>query len=122
MLSMVTAGTGAVLNIVLNFILIPVMGPYGAAIATAASFVAVFIIRVLNTRKFVKIKINYITFIPSVALLFAAAAVMIFEVAGQWGSFGITLALAAVVILLNIKSLLAIIPLVFQRFFKKHKS
>lgn len=122
MLSMMTAGTGAVLNVVLNFILIPVMGPYGAAIATAVSFVAVFVIRVINTKKFVNIKINYFTFIPSVVLLLAAAAVMIFEVAGEWGSFGIACALAVCVILINIKSLLAIVPLVLQRFFKKRKS
>lgn len=122
MLSMVTAGTGAVLNVAFNFILIPTMGPYGAALATAASFVAVFVIRAINTRKFVKIKINYITFVPSVILLLTAAAVMIFEAAGQWGSFGIALVLAAAVILLNIKSLIAIVPLVFQRFFKKRKS
>lgn len=122
MLSMVTAGTGAVLNVALNFILIPTMGPYGAALATATSFVAVFVIRAINTRKFVKIKINYITFVPSVILLLTAAAVMIFEAAGQWGSFGIALVLAAAVILLNIKSLIAIVPLVFQRFFKKRKS
>lgn len=119
---MVTAGTGAVLNVVLNFILIPVIGPYGAAIATAVSFVVVFVIRVINTKKFVNIKINYFTFIPSVVLLLAAAAVMIFEVAGEWGSFGIACALAVCVILINIKSLLAIVPLVLQRFFKKRKS
>ena len=122
MLSMMTAGTGAVLNVVLNFILIPVIGPYGAAIATAVSFVVVFVIRVINTKKFVNIKINYFTFIPSVVLLLAAAAVMIFEVAGEWGSFGIACALAVCVILINIKSLLAIVPLVLQRFFKKRKS
>lgn len=119
---MITAGTGAVLNVVLNFILIPVMGPYGAAIATAVSFMVVFVIRVFNTKKFVEIKISYLTFVPSVLLLFAAALVMIFEVAGQWGSFGIALALSAGVILLNIKSLLAIVPLVLRRFFKKRKS
>ena len=122
MLSMMTAGTGAVINVVMNALLMPVMGPYGAAIATAASFIVVFIIRVLNTKKFVNIKINYLTFIPSVALLFAAAAVMIFEVAGEWVSFGIAAALSVLVILLNIKPLLAIVPLVLQRFVKKHKT
>lgn len=47
---------------------------------------------------------------------------MIFEVAGEWGSFGIAAALSVLVILLNIKSLLAIVPLVLQRFVKKHKT
>lgn len=59
---MLTAGAGAVVNIVLNLILIPVLGPYGAAIATAISFVCVFIIRVFNTKQFVNIKINSASF------------------------------------------------------------
>lgn len=122
MLSMMTAGAGAVLNIVFNFALIPVMGPYGAAIATAASFIAVFIIRAINTKKFVVIKINYLTFLPSVIMLFAASALMIFEVGGQWISFAVAAVLGVLVILLNIKSIIVIVPLVLNRFIKKRKS
>lgn len=122
MLSMMTAGAGAVLNIVLNFAFIPVMGPYGAAIATAASFVVVFIIRAINTKKFVVIKINYLTFLPSVIMLFAASALMIFEVGGQWISFAVAAVLGVLVILLNIKSIIVIVPLVLNRFIKKRKS
>lgn len=115
---MMTAGAGAVLNIVLNFAFIPVMGPYGAAIATAASFVVVFIIRAINTKKFVVIKINYLTFLPSVIMLFAASALMIFEVGGQWISFAVAAVLGVLVILLNIKSIIVIVPLVLNRFIK----
>ena len=105
MLSMLTAGSGAVLNIVLNLALIPIMGPYGAAIATAVSFIAVFIIRAINTKKFVEIKIHLLTFIPSALLLAGAAC-------------GICLA----VVLLNLKSLIAIGPLIFNKFIKRRKS
>lgn len=43
---------GAILNIVLNFILIPNCGVYGAAIATCISYIAVFIFRVFHTKKY----------------------------------------------------------------------
>ncbi len=49
-MSMITALTGAAVNVVLNLILIPIYGSYGAAFATAASFIVVFIVRIIDTR------------------------------------------------------------------------
>ena len=52
-LSFITALAGAVINIVLNFILIPSpLGVQGAAVATLLSYFAVFIIRAVNSRKY----------------------------------------------------------------------
>lgn len=47
---------GAVLNIILNWILIKKIGIAGAAIATMAGYITVFVYRVKDTRKYVKIK------------------------------------------------------------------
>ncbi|MBE6695720.1 MAG: hypothetical protein E7587_04625 [Ruminococcaceae bacterium] len=59
MLSFYTAMIGAILNIILNSILIPTpLGANGAAIATFASYFVVFIIRAVNTRKYIKFKMN----------------------------------------------------------------
>ena len=118
-LSMLTAGSGAVANIILNFILIPKMGPYGAAVATAASFVLVFIIRVINTKKFVNIKIDYFRFILSCLLMIGSVLVMQFELGGEWGSFGISLAITAVIVLVNIGSVIDIAKLLLDKFLKK---
>lgn len=121
MLSLITAGAGAVTNIVLNLVLIPLYGPYGAAFATAVSFVVVFILRIINTRKFVNIKIHWLTFLPSVLLLVASSAVMITEFKGEWGSFAISCAIMAVVVLINIRSVIDIMELIFSKFLKKRK-
>lgn len=51
---MISGCCGAVLNVVLNFALIPVCGVYGAAIATCLSYIFVFIYRIFNTRKYIK--------------------------------------------------------------------
>ena len=62
--SMKTAGNfftsvfGAIVNLVFNFILVPILGANGASIASAISFFIVFIIRLIDTRKFVKLQIN----------------------------------------------------------------
>ena len=49
--SFVTSLAGALLNVVLNLLLIPVIGAVGAAIATLASFVLVFVLRIITTSK-----------------------------------------------------------------------
>lgn len=48
---------GAALNIFLNLILIPRIGTVGAALATCASYIAVFIFRAIDTRKYLKYQI-----------------------------------------------------------------
>ena len=120
-LSMLTAGAGAVVNIVLNLILIPVLGPYGAAIATAISFVCVFIIRVFNTKQFVNIKINSASFFPSVALMLAECVIMIASPFGEWGTFGVCAAIMLVIVLVNYKAVKDIIVLLLGKFLKKKK-
>lgn len=48
----------AVVNLIGNFILIPFLGAYGAAIATMFSYFLLFIIRTININKFIKFKFN----------------------------------------------------------------
>jgi O-antigen/teichoic acid export membrane protein len=70
LLSFYTALVGAVLNIVLNLLLI--RGPLqanGAAIATFASYFVVFIIRAIQTRRYIKFRINTIALVANTLLL-----------------------------------------------------
>ncbi len=50
--------SGGMFNLVLNFVLIKAIGLNGAAVATALSFLLVFILRIIDSRKFVDIKMN----------------------------------------------------------------
>lgn len=45
---------GAITNVLLNFVLIPEIGVYGAAIATCLSYISVFIFRAFHTRKYIR--------------------------------------------------------------------
>ena len=49
--------SGALINIVLNFALIPVIGISGAALATCTSYIVVYVYRCIDTKKYVRINI-----------------------------------------------------------------
>ena len=56
--SFLTSMAGALINIILNFILIPSpLGVQGAAIATFIAYLVVFVIRAVNTRKYIPFKL-----------------------------------------------------------------
>ena len=53
-----SGSAGAIANILLNLALMPFLGVYGAAIATTLSYIAVFIYRIFDTKKYLKIIVN----------------------------------------------------------------
>ncbi|MBO5210681.1 MAG: polysaccharide biosynthesis C-terminal domain-containing protein, partial [Clostridia bacterium] len=59
--SFLTTMVGAGVNILLNFILIPKIGSQGAAIATFVSYLAVFIIRTFDAKKYIPFKTHFVT-------------------------------------------------------------
>ena len=61
--------TAALVNAVLNAILIPLYGALGAAIATACSFFTIFIIRFINSRKYISWSVNILKTISIYAIL-----------------------------------------------------
>ena len=73
---MITALMGAVINVVLNFIMIPDHGAMGAAVATFISYLAVYVLRAYDTRKFVKFKLHTPLLVLNVLIIFAQAAVI----------------------------------------------
>ena len=49
---------GAMVNVILNFILVPYFGALGASFSTAVCYIVIWIIRLLQSRKYIKMKIN----------------------------------------------------------------
>lgn len=60
---------GAIVNIILNFMLIPFIGALGASIATAVCYVVVWVIRIFQSRKYIKLRINWVRDISSYFIL-----------------------------------------------------
>ena len=102
-LNLATMSAGAVANIALNLVLIPKIGAQGAAIATFASYVLVFSLRAINTRKFININISPIQLIINVALTGAMSYIMIADIPHN---FIISIVITLVIIAVNIKPLL----------------
>lgn len=108
-----SAITGAVVNVVLNFILIYGIGTIGAAIATAVSYIAVFLVRSLGICKAVQIKVwNFQLTTASVCLLVGLFAAYL----PSGLAWGIGLINLAVYLLLNRKLLVKILEFALKLF------
>ncbi|MBQ7335349.1 MAG: oligosaccharide flippase family protein [Clostridia bacterium] len=102
--SFVTALVGALSNIILNLLLIPLMGALGAAVATLASYALVMIVRMIDAPRMIRFRLCLPRLIVSVLLLFASAAVMTLDIGGRfWWTLGLTVVIAVI----NAPSLLA---------------
>lgn len=117
-MSLLTASSGAVTNIVLNFVFIPVMGANGAALATVCAFLVVFITRGINTRKYIKIKYKLPLMITETVILVAQSALMLYYQKGVV-LYAVEAVLFAVMLALNITPIKELTTLVFGRFLKK---
>lgn len=70
---------GAVVNIGLNFLLIPKFQVYGAAIATCISYIVVFLFRYFHTRKYICFNIKNKEFIIGTVLLLSSSVIMFID-------------------------------------------
>ena len=76
---LISGTVGAMLNITLNFVLIPLIGVYGAATATCFSYVAVFVFRVIHTKKYMSYKVVDREFIIGTIGLLINSVLMFFD-------------------------------------------
>ncbi|MBE6556569.1 MAG: hypothetical protein E7664_02355 [Ruminococcaceae bacterium] len=100
--SMMTSLAGAVVNVILNFVLIPEHGAMGAALATVISYVAVYAIRAIDTRSYVRFSQHTLLLLLNTCVLCLQIAVMLLGVRYR---FYIALSLCAVMALLNLRGL-----------------
>lgn len=91
--SMWTSMVGALLNIVLNAILIPTVGVNGASLATFASYFTVFLLRYFNTRRFIPFNTHMPRVCINTGILALQCAVMLGQI-NNWFIIEILLVLA----------------------------
>ncbi len=119
-MSLLTASSGAVTNIVLNFVFIPIMGANGAALATVCAFLVVFVTRGLNTRKYIKINFKLPLMIAETVILVGQSALILYYQKGVV-LYAVEAVLFAVMLVLNIKPIKELATLVMGRFLKRGK-
>lgn len=95
-----TSMIGAITNIVLNFLMIPRMGLNGAAISTMISFIIVWIIRIYETKDFIKINFNIKNLIFTFLIISIQILVLYINIKLN---FIIQIILLLLIILVNIK-------------------
>lgn len=82
--NMLSALTGAVVNIALNFLLIPRMGASGATLAACAAYFAILLYCYFDTRKIQDLHIFRVPYMVSFALLFGMC--LFDRMPGIWGA------------------------------------
>lgn len=114
--SMLTAMAGAITNIVLNLALIPFFGAMGAAVATLSCYVLVYIIRAVNTRKYVRFDLHTVRVIINTILLGAQCAAWFIPVKYMWIA---QIVIPIVTVCFNGKGIAISIIKLLKRFFEK---
>ena len=79
-MSFLTAFIGASSNIILNLALIPTLGVQGAAIATVASYLLVFIVRCISVKRYIPFKLHSLHIAINTIILLIQAVVILKEV------------------------------------------
>lgn len=104
-----TSIMGAVLNIGLNLLLIPLCGANGASFSTLVSYFVVCVIRFIETRRTVTISIDYPLFISSTIVLMVQTLIL------YWGPFYLEFVCLVGLVIFNHKYLTNMIGLVKNR-------
>ena len=79
MMSFLTAFIGASSNIILNLVLIPTLGVQGAAIATVASYLIVFIVRCVSVKRYIPFRLYTGHLIINTIILFIQAGAILYQ-------------------------------------------
>lgn len=109
----------AVLNIVLNIILIPHFGVMGAAISLMVSYLVFWLIRLIDTRRITKIKYPWQNLLANLFLTIAMATVATLQMA-SW--LWISLSLFIVMVVINFNTLFSILKRVMGMLFKSRRA
>ena len=116
--SMLTSLAGALINVVLNFVMIPKHGAMGAAVATLISYVTVYAIRVGDTKKYVKFDTHNVKLVINTALLILQSLILVFE-----SNYSMIAAIGVFVVIavINLKGIVASVVKILGVFIKKAK-
>lgn len=105
---------GAISNIVMNIIFTPLIGPLGAAIATAICYFIVWAIRYWHSKRFIKLKINlYRDFFTYILLVIQSLVLLV--ISENVLLYGIEIGLFILIVLLYMKEILQILNKVCQK-------
>lgn len=114
-MSFITAAFGAIINIILNFAMIPSMGAQGAGIATAISYLAVFVLRAIHSKKFMPFNLGSWKLVLNTVIVLVQTIFMICNLPYN----GIVqIFMVGLIVLLSGKSLISAFTKILKKFTK----
>ena len=114
-MSLITAAFGAILNIILNLLMIPEMGAQGAGIATAISYFAVFAFRAIHSKSFMPFDLKSIKVFANTGIVLAQIICMLMAVPYN---YLLQAVLIASICLINAKSIISALKKVLKKIIK----
>lgn len=103
---------GAIINLILNFVFTPIYGAMGAAIATAISYIVVWAFRYVQSRKYIKLKINLTRDIVAYILLIVQSLLILIEGLKMYFFVGIVF---LIICFLYIKDIMLVLNKILKR-------
>ncbi len=94
--NMLSTATAAAVNIILNFIFIPLVGIWGAVIGTVAAYFTIAFYRLFDVKRFVSIEIKWRTFLPTLAVIVIQAVLVSIDYHIYLASFAAAVAYLAI--------------------------
>jgi len=112
--SFVSSVIGAASNVLLNLLLLKPMGVIGAAVATLVSYIIVFVYRVIDTKKYLYMKIDYRKTVVNLILICGMAASVMFLEYGLIQNV-INVVLFIVIVAINFRSAVRAVKMFISR-------
>lgn len=97
-----TSFLGAIINVLANITLIPIMGINGASIGTMLSFAVIWLLRIYETKQFVNIEFNVKKLIITFFVIFIQIGVLYMDLTFE---YLLQLGLLMIIILINFKAI-----------------
>ncbi|MEE6133332.1 oligosaccharide flippase family protein [Priestia sp. GS2] len=112
-----TSAIGAIVNIVINLLLVPVIGINGASLGTMLSFLIIWILRVKDTKKFVDLQINSLKIITMIAIISVQIYILYIELSIE---YLLQIALFLIMMLVNFSEIKEIVNKILNIIKKKY--
>ncbi len=110
---------GAAINLALNFLLVFYIGPVGAAIATAVSYVVVWVVRIVKVRQYMKLKLNLKRDCLAYFILVIQALLVLFFEKDSLLLYGALSLLFIAAALLYLKEIISLLKMIISKFLKR---
>ncbi|AEE17467.1 oligosaccharide flippase family protein [Treponema brennaborense] len=112
----ISSFVGAAINIVLNIILIRLVGTVGAAVATLVSYFATWIMRLICTRRIIKLKVNFFRDGAAYAVLLLQTVIVLKMKSSSPILYGTCLILLILILILYRVVIFGVIHFVMEKF------